>query len=149
MFVDVNFKADSIFKNFFNLGTSISSYIAIVARSNNRIGAEVLNAGVQVNAESASVYTTQRLKIAFGYKANDFVMYINGVQVFTDTSGTVPAKAEVYLGSYGNGTQQPKDGINVAALWKTKLTDEQLILLTGDSYASYAEMANALNYIIQ
>ena len=130
MFIDINYKADSVFKNFFNLGTSTSSYIAIVARSNNKIGAEVLNAGVQVNTEGSTIYTSQRLKIAFAYKANDFAMYINGVLAFSQSSGTVPAKAEVYLGSYGNGSWQPKDGINSAALWKTRLSNTELATLT-------------------
>lgn len=130
MFIDINYKADSVFKNFFNLGTSTSSYIAIVARNNNKIGAEVLNAGVQVNNEGSTIYTSQRLKIAFAYKANDFAMYINGVLAFSQSSGTVPAKAEVYLGSYGNGTQQSKDGIKSAALWKTRLSNTELATLT-------------------
>jgi len=130
MFIDVNFKADSVFKNFFNLGTSTSSYIAIVVRSNNKIGAEVLNSGVQVNNEGSTIYTSQRLKIAFAYKANDFAMYVNGVLAFSQNTGSVPAKAEVYLGSYGNGTQQPKDGINSAALWKTRLDNATLAQLT-------------------
>jgi len=130
MFVDVNFKADSVFKNLFNLGTSTSSYIAIVVRSNNKIGAEVLNSGVQVNNDGSTIYTSQRLKIAFAYKANDFAMYVNGVLAFSQNTGSVPAKAEVYLGSYGNGTQQPKDGINASALWKTRLDNETLAQLT-------------------
>lgn len=130
MFIDINYKADSVFKNFFNLGTSTSSYIAILARNSNKIGAEVLNAGVQVNNEGSTIYTSQRLKIAFAYKANDFAMYINGVLAFSQSSGTVPAKAEVYLGSYGNGIWQPKDGINSAALWKTRLSNTELATLT-------------------
>lgn len=130
MFIDINYKSDSVFKNLFNLGTSTSNYIAIVARSNNKIGAEVLNAGVQVNNEGATIYTSQRLKIAFAYKSNDFVIYVNGVLTFSQNSGTVPAKAEVYLGSYGNRTQQPKDGINSAALWKTRLSNTELAQLT-------------------
>jgi hypothetical protein len=130
MFIDIDFKADSVFKNLFNLGTSTSNYIAIVVRSSNKIGAEVLNAGVQVNNEGSTIYTSQRLKIAFAYKANDFAMYVNGVLTFSQNTGSVPAKAEVYLGSYGNGTNQPKDGINVAALWKTRLTNTQLAQLT-------------------
>ena len=32
----------------------------------------------------------QRNKIAFRYKQNDFKAYINGTQVFSDTSGNTP-----------------------------------------------------------
>ena len=131
LFVDVNYKAESVSKNYLNLGTSTSNYIAIGARSNNKIGMEVLNSGVQVNAASTDTYSTsQRLKIAMTYKLNDFKLYVNGILQATDTSGTVPTKAEVYLGSYGNGTNQATDGINSAVLWKTALTDTELATLT-------------------
>jgi hypothetical protein len=131
LLVDVNYEAEGIFKNYLNLGTSTTSYIAIVARANNKIGMEVLNSTAQVNASSTATYSTnQRLKIAMTYKLNDFKLYVNGVLQATDTSGTVPAKAEIYLGSYGNGTNQSMDGINLAAIYKTVLTDEQLIQLT-------------------
>ena len=131
IFVDVNYKAESITKTYLNLGTSTSNYIAIGTRTNNKIGMEVVNSGVQVNVASTATYSTnQRLKIAMTYKLNDFKLYINGILQATDTSGTVPAKAEVYLGSYGNGTIQAMDGINSAILWKTALTDAELISLT-------------------
>jgi hypothetical protein len=131
LFVDVNYKAESIVKIYLNLGTSTSNYIAIGTKANNKIGMEVLNSGVQVNAESTSTYSTnQRLKIAMTYKLNDFKLYVNGILQATDTSGTVPAKAEIYLGSYGNGTQQAMDGINSAQLYKTALSDTECINLT-------------------
>lgn len=131
LFVDVNYEAESVSKNYLNLGTSTLNYIAIGARTNNKIGMEVLNSGVQVNATSTNTYSTnQRLKIAMTYKLNDFKLYVNGVLQATDTSGTVPAKAEVYLGSYGNATLQATDGINSAILWKTALTDQECIALT-------------------
>lgn len=131
LFVDVNYKAESILKTFLNLGTTTSSYIAIGARANNKMGMEVVNSSVQVNGFSTATYSTnQRLKIAMTYKLNDFKLYVNGILQATDTSGTVPAKAEVYLGSYGNGTFQATDGINSAILWKTALTDAELISLT-------------------
>lgn len=131
LFCDVNYEAESIAKSYLNLGTSTINYIAIGARANNKIGVEVLNSGVQVNASSTSTYSTnQRLKIAMTYKLNDFKLYVNGVLQATDTSGTVPAKAEVYLGSYGNATQQATDGINSAALWKTALTEQECISMT-------------------
>jgi hypothetical protein len=38
---------------------------------------------------------------------------------------------------------------NSFALWKTALTDDQCILLTGASFSTYPEMANALIYTIQ
>jgi hypothetical protein len=38
---------------------------------------------------------------------------------------------------------------NSFMLWKTALTDDQCILLTGPSFSTYPEMANALIYTLQ
>jgi hypothetical protein len=130
IFVDVNYEAEGIFKYYLTLGNSSSSYIAILARANNKIGMEVVNSGVQVNAESASVYTTKRLKIAMTYKLNDFKLYVNGVLQATDTSGTIPSRGEVLLGNSATSAFQAMDGINSALIFKTALTDTQCINLT-------------------
>jgi len=69
------------------------------------------------------------LKIAIGYKANDFVLYINGVNQAVDTAGTVPACSKIDLGN-SNAGGQLNEGIISFALYKTKLTDGQLESLT-------------------
>ena len=70
-------------------------------------------------------------KIAFAYKANDFVLYIDGVQVISHTSGSVPTCSRLDVGvalpTYGAvATSQNK----AAALWKTRLTNDELATLT-------------------
>jgi hypothetical protein len=67
-------------------------------------------------------------KVAFAYKANDYVCYLDGVQVFTDTSATVPTVANVYVGT--DGTAPIGGTINQALLFKTRLTNAQLAELT-------------------
>jgi hypothetical protein len=70
-------------------------------------------------------------KIAVGYKQNDFVLYVNGVQIGTDTSGTVTATSQIILGNKFNGdTRVMSDGITQAALFKTRLTNAQLAEIT-------------------
>jgi len=131
LFVYVNYKANNAGKVYLNLGTLTNNYIALVGRNTNKIAMEVANSGTQVNVQSTDTYSTnQRLKIAMTYKVNDFKLYVNGILQGTDTSGTVPAKAEVYLGSYGNGSFQSMDGINSAVLFTTALTDQECINLT-------------------
>lgn len=72
-----------------------------------------------------------RVKVAYAYKANDFVLYVNGVQIGTDTSGTVPAMSELLVGSY-----YPDTSLNVinrtsqALLFKTRLSNADLAALT-------------------
>ena len=76
----------------------------------------------------------QRIKIAAGYKANDFVLYVNGVQIGTDNSGAVPTCGALQLGSY-RATPTAANfivtkGINQSLLFKTRLTNAELAELT-------------------
>ena len=65
----------------------------------------------------------QRLKIALAYKTNDFALYINGVQIGTDTSGTIPA-------SMPNLLLNPYNKVYTALLFKTRLPNATLASLT-------------------
>lgn len=84
--------------------------------------------GVQIS--SANIVTGQRYKIAFGYKANDYVAYINGTQVGTDTSATVPTMSGLSLGSYFNGNEVQKKNINDFKLYNTRLSNAEIAALT-------------------
>jgi hypothetical protein len=76
-------------------------------------------------------YCLGRKKIALGYKANDFVLYIDGVQIATDTSGSIPAASLIALGYlYIAGGFELGDSINTFANWKTRLSNSELGTLT-------------------
>jgi len=69
------------------------------------------------------------LKIAVGYANNDFVIYLNGVLIGTDTSGVVPSTSRIDVGGYF--TSGFEAGlINQALLFKTRLTNSELATLT-------------------
>jgi len=84
--------------------------------------------GVQING--GNIVNGQRYKVAFGYKANDYVAYINGTQVGTDTSATVPTMSALVLNSYFDGTELQKKDINDFKLYNTKLSNSELATLT-------------------
>jgi len=93
-----------------------------------------------------------RTKVAVRYKSGDFAMYINGIQEATSESTytNIGVKSELFLNdSVTIFAFQESVSFNSAILWKTALTDDQCILLTGASFSSYPEMANALIYTIQ
>ena len=69
------------------------------------------------------------LKIAIGYKANDFVLYINGVKQAVDTAGAVPTCSKIDLAN-SNAGGQLNEGLISFAVYKTKLPDGQLESLT-------------------
>jgi hypothetical protein len=82
---------------------------------------------LQARIETGTSQPIGRYKIAFGYKNNDFVLYINGIQIGTDTSGTVSGLMD-YIDLHW--TQTGKNKQNTVALWKTRLTNTQLAQLT-------------------
>jgi hypothetical protein len=84
--------------------------------------------GVSING--GNIVTGQRYKVAFGYKANDYVAYINGTQVGTDTSATVPTMSGLALNSYFNGTEVQKKNISDFKLYNTRLSNTELQALT-------------------
>jgi hypothetical protein len=88
------------------------------------------------------------LKIAFAYKENDFTAYVNGVQMFTDNLGTVPSTSRFNF-TEGDSVSYPFIGsVKTAALYKERLTDDQLEALTGEGFNTYAEMASYYNYTL-
>ena len=113
-------------------GTTSNRIIVLQNFSDDSIGLLVSVGGAsQVSIVSAANQSGIK-KIAVGYANNDFVMYINGVQIGTDTSGSVPACSRVGVGSY-----ETSDNISNAAcpvsqtlLFKTRLTNAQLAELT-------------------
>jgi len=96
---------------------------------------DIVNAGSSVGAIThyTSVLPNIRYKIAIAYKQNDCKMYINGVDVGSDTStSAMPTCSELYLNALGGGFNAPYEAsnINVAALYKERLSNAELTTLT-------------------
>jgi hypothetical protein len=81
---------------------------------------------------SSSTYALgTTLKIAAAYKANDFVLYINGVLQGSDTSVTAPVTPSViYLGQYVDGTGYSSLDMSQLLLFPTRLSNSDLAALT-------------------
>jgi hypothetical protein len=99
----------------------------------NRIRAVVTTGG---GASQADIATTSQVagifKIAFAYATNDFVLYVNGSQIGTDTSGTVPACSQLFIGKIETSatTNELNDRIRAAAIYTTRLSNAELAALT-------------------
>lgn len=83
-----------------------------------------------VNFVTINIVEGQRYKIAFAYAVNNYVAYINGVLVGSDTSATVPATSAIYINSYTDGSEMQKKNINTAALYPTRLSNSELQAIT-------------------
>jgi hypothetical protein len=113
-------------------GTTSNAINIQTPTANAKIEFEVTTGGATqalISAANNSLVYGQKFKAAFAYKANDFVAYINGVQIGTDTSGTVPACSKVSF-DRGNATSAFEGTTSQAALFPTRLTNAQLSELT-------------------
>ena len=128
LFVDVNLDNRS--------GTTYFSIAPNLSSAGNYIGINF--SSTIITAEMSASFTTQaaiqfynsstgNFKIAFAYKQNDLVMYVNGVLVGTDTSATVPTCSQIGIFNY---FQTMALKYTQAALFTTRLTNAQLAQMT-------------------
>lgn len=89
-------------------------------------------------------------KIAFSYKSNDFKIYINGVKVAEDTSGSVPSANTFNKLSFdrGYGGENFYGKCKQLITFNEALTDSELIELTGGTATTYNWIDNDSNEII-
>lgn len=69
-------------------------------------------------------------KIALKYKLNDISLFINGVEVATDTSSTIPTLQTLQFNNGHNGRNQFFGKVKCVAIYKEALTDLELTCLT-------------------
>jgi hypothetical protein len=89
----------------------------------------VRNTTIQGEIVSSTYADGTRLKIGFGYKANDFVLYVNGIQIGVDTSGSLPSVLNALSLHYSASTQQASP-LSQALLFPTRLSNADLAALT-------------------
>jgi hypothetical protein len=82
---------------------------------------------VQCALKTPQTLTSGYYKVAFAYKQNDFAFYVNGTQIGTDSSGSVPTCDELYLSDPLRTTNHKT---SEAILFKTRLTNAELASLT-------------------
>ena len=131
MFVDYNYDAKPDISGNIPMiiyNGSNEAYIYITNGADIRL--ELYNAGVLQCLLTTSIGAVGRKKIAFAYKQNDFIGYMNGVQIAADTSGTVGAMSTLYVGGYYTANYNVNGGINQALLFKRRLTNTELANLT-------------------
>ena len=99
--------------------------------SSNKILFFIRVSNVTQTAIFSNVLPTGTYKMALAYKANDVVAYLNGVQVGIDNIATIPTTSVVQLVdpiSTNLATKTVKT--SKIALWKTRLTNQELATLT-------------------
>lgn len=129
LFVDAYFdEATDLNAWFLKENATFDTFVFLQRETSGIIAVGYYGSGaLQARIETGTSQPIGRYKIAFGYKNNDFVLYINGTQIGTDTSGSVTGLMD-YIDLHW--TQTGKNKQNNVALWKTRLTNTQLAQLT-------------------
>ena len=116
--------------------------------TDNRIVGNVKSSGSTVfSYNNVLTDATDFIKVAVSYKANDFKMYVDGVQVSTDTSGAVPTGLVELVFDNGASADDFLGKTKELAVFKEALTDAELENLT--SWVSFTEMATDLEYTLE
>jgi len=113
--------------------TSGSNEVYFWFLPDGKIRASVWNTFTQqaeINTSAGYATIGGTYKFALGYKQNDFVFYVNGVQIGTDTNGTVGAMSDFVLTYVGLATYSYPVNLSQALVFKTRLTNAQLAELT-------------------
>ena len=118
-------------KIFFSIGASTTQTIRLETTSNGFIQFGVISVTPQCGiATSGAINVGQFYKVAVAYKENDFVFYLNGTQVGTDSLGTIPtALAQIQFSSSATANISSQR-CRALALYPTRLTNAQLQALT-------------------
>jgi hypothetical protein len=98
--------------------------------TNSRLQASITTAGASQAGFTTTPSYSGVVKIALAYALNDVAFYVNGVQIGTDLSATIPALSQVNLGCAVGGVAQLNDRIRAAAIYPTRLSNAELAALT-------------------
>jgi hypothetical protein len=117
-----------------DLNADGNKYIQIynsLSGSTPTIGLYIQNVSVLLNIGNIATLTyNTNFKFALGYKNNDYAAYLNGVQVYVNTTIGVPPTSNFGLGKVEQAAEESGKKVSQAILFKTRLTNAQLAELT-------------------
>jgi hypothetical protein len=107
-----------------------SYYIGLYTDGSSHFVAEVYDNAFSFLNQTFTFSVGTRYKLALAYKTNDFAFYVNGTQVATDNSGTVPATSQFSFEYNSTANNNTSRIYNQAILFPTRLTNAELASLT-------------------
>ena len=112
-------------------GTSVERIYMQYTNASNTISVVVKNGSVtQANIGYTLSDETEFSKIGFKYKENDFALWVNGVEVGTDTSGLTPIGLSELSFDNGSGGNNFFGNTKDLRVYNTALSDAELAILT-------------------
>jgi hypothetical protein len=121
--------------------------INLHATSNQIQGYITNNVGEQADMRYIVADSTLFNKVAVKYKLNDCALWVNGFEVATDTSATMPSSLQVYdFDNYG-GSLPFYGKVKQLQYYNSALTDSELEKIS--SWTSFTDMAEGQLYTIE
>jgi len=108
------------------LYTSGSAFYQIYLNSSNQVRVDVNGSFIFAGG---TITSNTQFKIAFAYKSGDNALYINGTQIATSASTTIPSSLNDYYLGNSIGSEQ-SGSYGQAVLFPTRLTNAELATLT-------------------
>ena len=125
--------------NFFEIEKRSSTQLRISARLNSGTTTTFLT--------HPNAFQLGTNKIAFAYQDGNYAMGFNGVVATSSQAGMTSSLNQVILGSSTSSVAQLNDRIRAAALYTTRLTNADLVLLTLPGNNTYLPQAVWDNYL--
>ena len=123
------FKNDSNYRTISLTDTSGANRINIWIWNDGRLRADLYSASVEQFGVFLTYDMTTSTKIAVKYKVNDFSVWVNGVEVYTDSIGATPIGLSKI--DFSNGVLYPFYGkCKTVAVFSEALSDTELACLT-------------------
>ena len=133
---EYNGAADSgVFNRIIGLGTGVTQNRILLAKNDTTaelVAFAVTGGTTQVFQAIAGTSIIGHHKVAISYKANEYKVYLDGQLKFTDTSASVPATTDVYIGTAEDGTTNNELGgvVKQSIIYKEVLSEDNCKALT-------------------
>jgi hypothetical protein len=133
---EYNGAADTgVFNRIIALGTGVTQNRILLAKNDTTaelVAFAVTGGTTQVFQAIATTSIIGHHKVAMSYKANEYKVYLDGQLKFTDSSASVPATTDVYIGTAEDGTTNNELGgvVKQSIIYKEVLSEDNCKALT-------------------
>jgi len=129
-FIPANTPVSGVQQWIFFLGSGVT-YIGFLITSGGKLRGNVANTTDQAVIDTSyNLVSGTTYKAALAYKQDDFALYVNGVQIGLDTSGTVPAVSSLRANYNTTAANMVNAKYNQALVFQTRLSNADLAALT-------------------
>ena len=152
LYAEIAANSDDLTGRYISLSDGTTNNYADIYYSSlsNYINMRVYSGGVQQASEKIPVSDISDFhKIAVRWAVDDFSLWVDGVEVLTDTSGITLSGLNTLKLSFPAGSSNSFYGKTKALAVFDYLSDDQMVKLTEEGYNTFNALATANNFIIR